>query len=240
MRPELSVTGTRCTRWVPPSNFRWLHAFVALDHEDDLVEAAEVGDVGRQDLHRPADAGGVGLVHLEQVPGEEVRLLAPLGASDLDDHVPAIIGIGGDQQDLQLLLQLGQLILGGMHLLPRQGPLVTAGLGQELPGRFQVGLAGQVAAVGLDDGREVLVALRGGPQPGLVAEHRRVGQLRPRRPRTRRRDLPGAPARRQARSSVVRAARSPDGTVTAHGHAVGTATTTAGAANRPARRRVTG
>ena len=26
MRPWLSVTGTRCTRCVPPSNFRWLHA----------------------------------------------------------------------------------------------------------------------------------------------------------------------------------------------------------------------
>ena len=26
MRPWLSVTGTRCTRCGPPSNFRWLHA----------------------------------------------------------------------------------------------------------------------------------------------------------------------------------------------------------------------
>ena len=44
MRPWLSVTGTRCTRCGPPSNFRWLHASSPLHDERHLVDPAEVAD----------------------------------------------------------------------------------------------------------------------------------------------------------------------------------------------------
>ena len=115
---------------------------VAPHHERDLVEAAEVGRVGRQHLQLPARAQGVGLVHVEQVAGEEVGLLAALGAADLDDDVLALVGVLGQQQHLELVLEAGQVVLGLGHLDPGQLALVAGGLGEQLPGGGQVVLGG--------------------------------------------------------------------------------------------------
>ena len=98
IRPWLSVTGTRCTRWGPPSCFMRRPHAVALQQEGDLVEAAHVGRVGAEHLELPAHAAGVALVHLEQVAGEEVGLLAALGAADLDDDVLAVVRVLRQQQ----------------------------------------------------------------------------------------------------------------------------------------------
>ena len=54
-------------------------------------------------LELPAHPGGVGLVHLEQVAGEEVRLLAALGAADLDDDVAPLVRVLRQQEQLELL-----------------------------------------------------------------------------------------------------------------------------------------
>ena len=78
-----------------------LHAaphVVALDQERDLVEPAHVGRVGAQHLQLPALALGVAGVHVEQVLGEEVGLLAALGPPDLDDHVLVVVGVAGQEQ----------------------------------------------------------------------------------------------------------------------------------------------
>ena len=89
-----------------------------LDQEGHLVEAAHGRGVGPQDLELPARALGVAGVHLEQVLGEEVGLLAPLGAPDLHDHVLVVVGVAGQQQHPQLVGQPGHGRLGVVDLGP--------------------------------------------------------------------------------------------------------------------------
>ena len=68
---------------------------LAPHEEGDLVEPAEVARVDRQRLDLQPVASGVRLVHLVEVAGEQVGLLAALGAPDLDDHVAPGVRIGG-------------------------------------------------------------------------------------------------------------------------------------------------
>ena len=149
----------------------------SLDHERDLVEPAQVGQVGGEHLDRPAHAGGEGLVHLEEVAGEQVGFLAAFRAAYLDDDVLAVVGVGGDEEHLQLLLEARQFLLGGTELRSGQLPLVAAGVGQELAGGLEVGLEGAIAAEGGHQGVQVLVPLRRTAQAGGVAEHSRIGEL---------------------------------------------------------------
>ena len=81
----------------------------ALHGERDLVDAAEVAGIERQGVDLQPMAGGVGPVHVVQVAGEEVGLLAALGAADLDDDVAPGMGVGRDHQLAQLLADGGQL-----------------------------------------------------------------------------------------------------------------------------------
>jgi hypothetical protein len=141
---------------------------VALEQERHLVVAAHVGRVGGQHLLLPAHAVGVAGVHVEQVLGEEVGLLAPLGPPDLDDHVLVVVGVLGQQQQPQLRLQPGQGGLGLLGLVPHA----------QLPGHLQVAAGPLVAAVALDDGGQLLVAPRLGPQRLLVGDHGGVAQPR--------------------------------------------------------------
>ena len=88
MRPCDSVTGTRCTRCTPPSNFSADHTpsgSLARDRTDerDVLVAAQVGLDGVEHLGPPAAALGVAQVHPQQVAGEQRRLLAALPGLDL-------------------------------------------------------------------------------------------------------------------------------------------------------------
>ena len=179
MRPELSVTGTRWTRCGPPSNLRWLQALSPLHHERDLVEPAQVREVGGEHLDRPAHAGGEGLVHLEEVAGEQVGLLAALRAPDLDDDVLAVVGVGGDQEHLQLLLEARQLLLGGVDLRRGPAPARRRWRRPGARGRPRGRPRGRGSGGRRDDqGVQVLVPLRRTAQAGGVAEHSRIGELR--------------------------------------------------------------
>ena len=71
---------------------------VALHHERDLPEPAHVGRLAVEHLELPAVGVGVALVHVEQVGGPEVALLAALPTADLDDDVLALVGIAGHEQ----------------------------------------------------------------------------------------------------------------------------------------------
>ena len=73
---------------------------VALQQERHVAVAAHVGRVRAEHLEAPALPAGVRPVHLEQVAGEEVGLLASLGAADLDDDVAVVVGVLRQQQEL--------------------------------------------------------------------------------------------------------------------------------------------
>ena len=81
-------------------------------HERDLVQAVPVGRARRQHLEPPPSLLGVTGVHLEEVLGEEVGLLAPFGTPDLHDHVAAGVRILGHEQQAELLFVPGDLGFG--------------------------------------------------------------------------------------------------------------------------------
>ena len=149
---------------------------VALEEERHLVVATHVRGVGAEQLELPAHALGVALVHVEQVLGEEVGLLAPLGPPDLDDHVLFVVGVLGQEQDPQLLLEAGD---GGFALVCQRAPdlaVVAARRPQHLLGLRQLVEGGPVLAVALHDGLELLVAPRLLPQGAPVGDHVGVRQ----------------------------------------------------------------
>ena len=89
---------------------------VALHEERDVAVAAVVGRLARQHLDLEAVALGVVLVHPVEVAGPEVRLLAALGALDLDDHVATLVRVARQQQLLDLGFELGdpRFLLGDL------------------------------------------------------------------------------------------------------------------------------
>ena len=89
-------------------------------------------------LELPALRAGVALVHLEEVAGEEVGLLAALGAADLDDDVAVVVGVLGQQQELELLVEAGDVGLGRVDLGAQHLAVVAVGVGEHLPGRREV------------------------------------------------------------------------------------------------------
>ena len=142
---------------------------------------------------------GVALVHLEQVAGEEVGLLAALGAADLDDDVAAVVGVLGQEQDLQLGRR-------GARCRPR--PRSTSARITSRSSPSSVGAASpwpspgrsvrcRSSAAALDDRLELLVA------PGELARSgagRRTRRGRPRRAST----STNSRSRSSRRSSIAR------------------------------------
>ena len=104
-RPLDSVTGTRWTRWTPDSNFRAEYAPVAVDLDDGLFVAADAGLVGVQQFHLPAALLGVAHVHPQQLAREQGRLLAACRRAHFQDDVFLVVGVLGQQHDLQVVLQ---------------------------------------------------------------------------------------------------------------------------------------
>ncbi len=157
-RPWLSVTGTRCTRWGPASCFR---------------RAQASGPFTTRVISRkpPMSDGCVArsLVHAGQVGRPQVRFLAAFGAPDLEDDVPAVVGIGGDEQLAEPGVELGQprLVLGdlGADVVAHVG----LGLpGQQLPGIGEVGFGASVLPIRVDDRAELGVTSSGVARGALI------------------------------------------------------------------------
>ena len=104
MRPWLSVTGTRCTRCVPPSYLKRGQApSPCTENVTSLTPPRSLPSTESVSTFSPWRAG-VGPVHVVQVTGEEVGLLATLGAADLDDDVAPGVRIRRDHQLAQLVV----------------------------------------------------------------------------------------------------------------------------------------
>ena len=137
---------------------------VALEQERHLVEAAPLGGIGAEHLVLPPHPVGVPDVHVEEVLGEQVRLLASLGAADLDDHVLVVVRVAREEQHLQVLLDAG----GGRLRLLR---LVAH---PELLGHRQVVQRAPVGPVRLHDRLELLPATAELAERTLVGQHGRI------------------------------------------------------------------
>ena len=99
MRPCDSVSGTRWTRCVPPSNLKTRVGALALDRERVLAVA----------LRRAPPSGspalGVAGEHAVEVAGEQAGLVAARAGADLDDHVLLVVGVALDHREADLLVQ---------------------------------------------------------------------------------------------------------------------------------------
>ena len=95
-----------------------LPGVLTLYEEGHAVDAPKLGLAKIQHLDSPAAViGGITLVHVEKVLGEQVRLLASLGATDLDDDVATVIGVPRHQKVTQLGLELHDPCLSGTLLV---------------------------------------------------------------------------------------------------------------------------
>ena len=106
MRPDASVSGTRCTRCTPDSNLSLANTPRPLHLGDDFLEAAFRAFADRHDFGLPALLGGVALVHAEQVAGEQRGLVAAGAGADFEDGVVVVHRVLRQQRELDLLLEL--------------------------------------------------------------------------------------------------------------------------------------
>ena len=112
MRPWDSVAGTRWTRCTPPSYFSraqtpWpvgAPCLADLDGDGHGLDAAEPGEVqSRSPSTSPPF--GIAQVHPHQVGGEQGGLLPAFTRFDLEDDVLAVVGVLGQQNPTQPVLQ---------------------------------------------------------------------------------------------------------------------------------------
>src|SRR6476661_7661148 len=86
MRPCVSVSGTRCTRCTPDSNFSFENA--PRPCTSAMISlAADRAFAGRDHLDLPALQAGEALVHPEQIAGEQRGLVAAGAGADFQHHV---------------------------------------------------------------------------------------------------------------------------------------------------------
>jgi hypothetical protein len=119
IRPCDSVSGTRWTRWVPASHLKTGVRAVALDSEDDLLEAARLVAARLELLDGEAAALGIARQHPEEVCRPERGLVAADALADLDDHVLPVGRVVLDERELQLLLERVLALLELGHELPQ-------------------------------------------------------------------------------------------------------------------------
>ena len=151
---------------------------VALDLELDALEAASLAGAGVKHGHLPLLGLEEALVHLEQVAGKDCCLVATGGGADLDNGVLLIVGVAGDEHELDVFLQLGQLglVLGDVHL--EHLLLVRiAGLAQHLLGSLDVIQRRDVLACGVHQVGLVRVLLVEARELLDVAGNGRIGKL---------------------------------------------------------------
>ena len=134
---------------------------VARHAEHDLLIAAELGFGFVHHFGLPAALIGIHRVHSVQVGREQRAFLAARAAANLNVDVLLVVRVLGQQQDLQLVLQTGDVALGLLQLLLRQ--LFHVRVGEHFGRIGQRALRLLVFAERRDDGLE-LVALA--QQPG--------------------------------------------------------------------------
>ena len=111
MRPEASVSGTRCTRCTPDSNFSLANTPRPCTSATISLKPPLRAFAQRQDFGLPALLGGVALVHAEQVAGEQRGLVAAGAGADFEDGVVLVHRVLGQQREADLLRRASLALL---------------------------------------------------------------------------------------------------------------------------------
>src|SRR4051812_32488270 len=83
---------------------------LAAQLEDDLLEAAEFSRAGFQRFDLEANTFSVAIVHAPEIGGEEACLIAAGAGADFQDRVLILIGIGRQEGELDVALELGDAV----------------------------------------------------------------------------------------------------------------------------------
>jgi hypothetical protein len=129
MRPPLSVTGTRWTRWTPLSNFSLANTPLPSTEAIDFLEAARSeAEAEISSTRQPCDLG-IALVHAEQVAREQRRLVAAGAGADFE-HRRALVGrVARQQRQRQAALgESGSVLADRLDLLARHRAHLVIGI----------------------------------------------------------------------------------------------------------------
>src|SRR3989440_302734 len=149
----------------------------ALHEQDDVLETADAGGAPVHHLDLPALRLRVLGVHARELGGEQRRLVAAGAGADLDEDVPVVVGILGEDELLQLVFERGLARGQLVDLALRQlGQLAIAALGQDVPGLAEPLEDVLVLGELLDDLLNVGVLFTQARVLGLLAEDRGVGE----------------------------------------------------------------
>ena len=151
---------------------------VARKLELDGLETAGVGGAGINRLELPSTTVGKAAVHSVEVACEDVGLIAAGCAANLDDGVLLVVGVTGDEEDLDLFLKAGKLCLVLLDFLLQHGACLGVGLlAHELAGGVDVIEGAHVFACLLHE-RHLVRALLGQTRILFgVADHSGVVEL---------------------------------------------------------------
>ena len=136
---------------------------------NDFLVAAMLTIIGADNLDLPALAFGITHVHLEQVTGENRRLIAPGAGTNLQEYVLAIVGILGQHQALELFVQFLALLFCQAQLLFRHGSHVGITVAGQFRGFLNIVTGFLPGLEAVNDGFNL------GKFPGQVAEFILVG-----------------------------------------------------------------
>ena len=118
MRPELSVTGTRCTRCTPLSNFSFSNTFLPeMRATLSLMPPSSVEPSSISSHFQPC--GRVVLVHAQKFRAKEAGLVAARAGAHFKHGVFAVVRVLGQQGDARLVQRLAQFGLKFFHFLAR-------------------------------------------------------------------------------------------------------------------------
>ena len=127
----------------------------ALHGGHGLFNAAKLRFVEGYHVQREAAALGIHGVHPQEIGGKQRALFAADTGPDFQHDILFIIGVAGQQQALQLLLQPIPLCLGGHQLFLTQ--LAQLRIGQHFRSSGNIGLSLGVSAVSLRHRRQLLL-----------------------------------------------------------------------------------
>ena len=148
--------------------------------EHHLLIPSGCAFAGRGDGGVPALALAEFEIHFAEVAGKNRGFVAAGTAADFEDGVLAVLGVGGDEKELDFLLQARELRRGLVELQARH--LAHFGVrfvGQQLAGLLGVGEQTAVARGGGGEALELLVLLGQAHVSAHVGYHRRVGNQGP-------------------------------------------------------------
>ena len=144
----------------------------ARDHKVHILHASDADLLVVQSLHLPASSFRIVNVHAVDFGGKEGCLVSSGPGPDLEDDVLFVVGILGDQQDPDLLVQVFQALFAVGELFSGQlTHFLVALLFQDLPGFLHRFHHLFVFGISLHDGGQVALFLHQTAEPGLVGHH---------------------------------------------------------------------